>query len=65
MILALPVLRQNGEDRILGHLTSKLLVQPISKQVLGILQQRLDRKEGREKLKPGNGSFLLITMQNK
>ncbi len=45
VVLSLPIFRQNGENWILCNLTSKLFVQPISKQVLGILQQHLERKD--------------------
>lgn len=41
MILPLPVFRKAGEDGIIRDLTSKLLVQPLSQQILGVLQQRL------------------------
>lgn len=41
VVLALPVFGQSGEDRVLRHLTPKLLVQPVSEQVLGALQQHL------------------------
>lgn len=38
MVLSLPVFRESGEDRVLCDLTPMLCVQPVSQQVLGILQ---------------------------
>ena len=43
VVLPLPVLGKSGEDGVLCDLTSKLVIQPVSQQVLSGLQELLSK----------------------
>lgn len=49
VIFSLPIFWQSGEDWILRDFTSKLFVQPVRQQVLGVLQQHLHNKDRTDK----------------